>query len=62
MDSSSKDWWWSRDLIPNIFLVDNFLPEDIFYNLSEEVKNALVRVREEGIETIKKSNQKLASS
>ena len=40
MGSPSKNWWWSRDLIPNIFLVDNFLPEDIFRNLSEEVKNS----------------------
>ena len=29
---------------------------------SEEVRNALVKVREEGVETIKKSNQKLAGS
>ena len=29
---------------------------------SEEVRSALVKVREEGVETIKQSNQKLASS
>ncbi len=39
-----------------------FLAAQILGIESEEVKNALVKVREEGVETIKKSNQKLAGS
>ncbi len=39
-----------------------FLAAQILGIESEEVKNALVKVREEGVEIIKKSNQKLASS
>ena len=36
-----------------------FLAAQILGIESEEVKNALVKVREEGVETIKKSNQKI---